>query len=536
MALSPDCIEQHKKEQAISRTSLGWGVLCAVGFYGVLIPVLSPYASSVEQLESEPIQVMVVAADGQQISEDGKIPAAPEPLEKSKDNENAAASAASESAPKKSEITEEPETPEPETPEPETPEPETPEPETPESETPKPEASEPEIPAPETPETETPEPEAPRPAIAQTSEESEPTENTEVSPASGSSDIATENESGNGSGISPASGSQGIDAGVGNAGALALVEDREGGAGDSGRGTDVNGPAIGETGETAAANRSGSRSGNRGESEGGSAASGARQFGCRGSGGCFQPDYPDAARQAGIEGAPLVHYDVDENGYVINVSLAASSGNADLDRAALAAVQQYRFTPGGQGRTRALRIDFSLEGSERHRAAQQRGEQRTIEEPSQPAAAIAPALTPRVETTTVNGPTAEPEAERAVEPAEKVPNIAGSGEENLPGTRAESVDRSGVDGAGSDGAPQTDVGIGEEPESVAIPTVKPQPAPQPVSPPVSPAPPAPGPQPTARPETPVPQSQPRLEPRPEPPGLPPQPALVPAGTESAPDA
>jgi TonB family protein len=56
------------------------------------------------------------------------------------------------------------------------------------------------------------------------------------------------------------------------------------------------------------------------------------------------PVYPEAAREKGLEGSPLVDVWVSEKGEVINVAIVESAG-AILDGALLAAVAGWRFTP-----------------------------------------------------------------------------------------------------------------------------------------------------------------------------------------------
>lgn len=57
------------------------------------------------------------------------------------------------------------------------------------------------------------------------------------------------------------------------------------------------------------------------------------------------PRYPRNALRSGIEGTVQVLVDVGPDGTPTSVSLAAGSGNRELDRAALDAVRRWRFTP-----------------------------------------------------------------------------------------------------------------------------------------------------------------------------------------------
>jgi len=58
-----------------------------------------------------------------------------------------------------------------------------------------------------------------------------------------------------------------------------------------------------------------------------------------------QPDYPESARDAKIEGTVVVDTVIDEHGRVRNPTVAESSGNADLDRSAVDTVAQWTFQP-----------------------------------------------------------------------------------------------------------------------------------------------------------------------------------------------
>jgi protein TonB len=61
------------------------------------------------------------------------------------------------------------------------------------------------------------------------------------------------------------------------------------------------------------------------------------------------PAYPAAARRRGHEGRVLVRAEVLADGRCNQVMLKASSGHDLLDRAAMDAVQQWRFVPARQG-------------------------------------------------------------------------------------------------------------------------------------------------------------------------------------------
>jgi protein TonB len=71
--------------------------------------------------------------------------------------------------------------------------------------------------------------------------------------------------------------------------------------------------------------------------------------------------YPSAARQRGEEGEVLIHFTVESDGHVIEVTVAKSSGHADLDAAALAMLQGATVPPPGAAATRTVRIHFRLD-------------------------------------------------------------------------------------------------------------------------------------------------------------------------------
>lgn len=59
----------------------------------------------------------------------------------------------------------------------------------------------------------------------------------------------------------------------------------------------------------------------------------------------INPTYPQSARQAGIEGTVILKIQIHENGHAGNVTIFRSSGNEELDTAAISAVKQWRFVP-----------------------------------------------------------------------------------------------------------------------------------------------------------------------------------------------
>lgn len=71
--------------------------------------------------------------------------------------------------------------------------------------------------------------------------------------------------------------------------------------------------------------------------------------------------YPTAARNRGEEGEVLVHFTVESDGHVIEVTVEKSSGHADLDAAAVAMLQGATVPPPGAAATRTVRIHFRLD-------------------------------------------------------------------------------------------------------------------------------------------------------------------------------
>lgn len=59
----------------------------------------------------------------------------------------------------------------------------------------------------------------------------------------------------------------------------------------------------------------------------------------------YQPPYPSAERNAGIQGTVTIRFLIDQNGNVEDVAIINSSGNANLDSAAVSAGYKWRFTP-----------------------------------------------------------------------------------------------------------------------------------------------------------------------------------------------
>ena len=74
------------------------------------------------------------------------------------------------------------------------------------------------------------------------------------------------------------------------------------------------------------------------------------------------PVYPSAARRDGIEGSVLLTVVVGPNGRVTSVAVARSSGNLQLDDAAMSAVRRWTFTHPKVGSVQlSLPVSFRLE-------------------------------------------------------------------------------------------------------------------------------------------------------------------------------
>ncbi|MEO0132228.1 MAG: energy transducer TonB [candidate division WOR-3 bacterium] len=72
-----------------------------------------------------------------------------------------------------------------------------------------------------------------------------------------------------------------------------------------------------------------------------------------------KPNYPELAKQAGIEGDVVVKALVDVDGRIIDVEIQKSSGNSSLDQAALEAARNAVFTPAKQ-RDQYVRVWVSI--------------------------------------------------------------------------------------------------------------------------------------------------------------------------------
>ena len=87
-----------------------------------------------------------------------------------------------------------------------------------------------------------------------------------------------------------------------------------------------------------------------------------------------QPNYPEGARKAGIEGTSIVEVTIGTDGAMVRCSLAASSGNSQLDEAALQAVHVSKFAAGtrnGKPVEMTIKVPFKFKLADKQK--EQRG-------------------------------------------------------------------------------------------------------------------------------------------------------------------
>lgn len=65
-------------------------------------------------------------------------------------------------------------------------------------------------------------------------------------------------------------------------------------------------------------------------------------------GGRKAPKYPESARDRGVEGSVTVEYTINTEGNVVGMRVTSSSGNSDLDRAAVNTVEGRKYKPAVQ--------------------------------------------------------------------------------------------------------------------------------------------------------------------------------------------
>ena len=78
------------------------------------------------------------------------------------------------------------------------------------------------------------------------------------------------------------------------------------------------------------------------------------------------PKYPPEEQRRGVQGTTILIVSIDANGGVLDVEVERSSGNRNLDRAAVQAARRWRFNPETRdGRKIASRVrvpvDFKLQ-------------------------------------------------------------------------------------------------------------------------------------------------------------------------------
>lgn len=75
------------------------------------------------------------------------------------------------------------------------------------------------------------------------------------------------------------------------------------------------------------------------------------------------PSYPESARSERREGSVEIELVLDTRGRILSADIVSSSGHADLDAAAHAAVLRWRFERGEEGRRTRRRFEFRLENT-----------------------------------------------------------------------------------------------------------------------------------------------------------------------------
>ena len=94
---------------------------------------------------------------------------------------------------------------------------------------------------------------------------------------------------------------------------------------------------------------------------------------------CPKPKYPKRALQQGVEGEPKVLITINDKGRVQAVELKRSSGNAEIDRAALEASRRSLFQAIPGGAKVPISYSIVLRGSRKHqRAVKERENQKII--------------------------------------------------------------------------------------------------------------------------------------------------------------
>ena len=93
---------------------------------------------------------------------------------------------------------------------------------------------------------------------------------------------------------------------------------------------------------------------------------------------CPKPKYPKRALQQGVEGEPKVLITINDNGRVQAVELKRSSGNSEIDRAALEASRRSLFQAIPGGAKVPISYSIVLRGSKKHQKAVKERENQKI--------------------------------------------------------------------------------------------------------------------------------------------------------------
>ncbi|GAB4384566.1 MAG: hypothetical protein Kow00121_48270 [Elainellaceae cyanobacterium] len=143
---------------------------------------------------------------------------------------------------------------------------------------------------------------------------------------------------------------------------------------------------------------------------------GQREVRCRG----CDFDYPESAN--GAEGTAQVVVETDEQGRVISVTLSGSSGNPELDQAALEqARERVRLQGARAGESYPIEIDFVQPGSEAAERAEERGDRTSITVSDPEPAAETPEL---ADPATATNQSPEPQPSISPEPGAESPSGA----------------------------------------------------------------------------------------------------------------
>lgn len=243
---------------------------------------------------------------------------------------------------------------------------------------------------------------------------------------------------------------------------------------DSGEGSRT-GTGAGSNGERAATGAS-ETTPTENRSEQGSRS---REISCRG----CDFDYPESAD--GAEGTAQVVVETDERGRVLSVTLSESSGNAELDQAALEqARERVRLQGARAGESYPIEIDFVQPNSEAAERVQERGDRRSITV-SEPEPAPAAAETPAPETPTTAGNQSPPEPAPIVEPSaspEPEPSSSGASDAEQSNETDPLLDAPVPEPESNapELAPEPEPELNAAPEPEPVPVLEPEFAPEPV--------------------------------------------------------